>query len=827
MDRQTIDFGIDLGTTNSAVAVRRGADTEIWKNNEQDEITPSAVFVEKNGELFVGRAAKEKLEFEPENAQAEFKKSMGTDKLLELKRTKRAWKPEELSAEVLKELAGSVRQKGEELTAAVITIPAAFDQAQCAATGRAAALAGIDQHPLLQEPVAAALAYGFQQDTQRARWFVFDLGGGTFDAAVIQVRDGMVQVLNHGGDNHLGGSLVDWDIVNKIFAPELERRYVLGDFVRPREGQAKWRTTFARLKSAAEKAKIDLSRRARVRVFNDALGRDDAGGDIVLEINLERAQLEALLEPYIDRAVTICRRVLSEKRLTPADIEKVLLVGGPTLTPYLRERLADPRTGLGIPLEVSVDPLTVVARGAAVFAGTQRRERTAPAAAPARGAYSLHLEYKPVGPDRDPDVAGKVVLSGGQSIEGFTIEFVRAGTKETARTGRIPIGADGTFFATLMAEKGVENVFLIELVDAVGRRQPTEPDRLSYTMGLVFSEPPLPHTVGIAQYDNTVDQIFKRGIPLPARAKKIHQQMIPVRKGEQLGIRIPLVEGESKWADGNNLWGALSLPGSQVRRDVPAGTEVEITIQVDESRNITATAYVPLLDQEFAVEVSAIKTGRPIEVLSREVEAQQRRLEEMREEAADVPDVGEALEDLAPDEAELEAALDAADEDSPRCEDRLAQLRGRLNDLEARLGPTRQRRAAEHALEWAGKGVETWGDADEKQRLLRLRADVQQAVETKDGALLEQLTEAAWALGRRVWHRRAEFWVGQFEWLGSLRGRFTDAALADRYLAQGHRALQANDLDALKAASRQLIALLPAGEEDRNRGFGGTTMGKA
>jgi molecular chaperone DnaK len=243
-------------------------------------------------------------------------------------------------------------------------VPAAFELPQCEATKRAAQLAGFAISPLLQEPVAAALAYSFQSESEKVFWLVYDFGGGTFDAAIIQVRDGVIQVVNHGGDNHLGGKLIDWAIVEELLIPAVTREFSLTDF---RRGNPKWRAAIGKLKYHAELAKIRVSRDETAEIIIDFLCQDDRGEAVRFEHELKRADVERLMEPFIARSINICQKVLQGKRLGVGNIEKVLLVGGPTLTPYLRQRLADRDEGLGIPLEFRVDPLTVVAQGRGYF----------------------------------------------------------------------------------------------------------------------------------------------------------------------------------------------------------------------------------------------------------------------------------------------------------------------------------------------------------------------------------------------------------------------------------------------------------------------------
>ncbi|MGA2032916.1 MAG: Hsp70 family protein, partial [Thermoguttaceae bacterium] len=205
MVRTTIDFGIHLGVCKSRIAVWNGAGVEVFKNDEGCEYTPSAVWIDKGNRLHVGRQAKQRFFDDEENAACEFKLLMGTAEEKLFARSGRRMKPEELTAWVLKELKAIVRRRsGEEPTAAVITVPADFELLACKATEQAARLAGFTCSPLLQEPVAAALACGCASSDDKVFWLVYDFGGGTFDAAVIHMRDGQLQVVNHGGDRNLG-----------------------------------------------------------------------------------------------------------------------------------------------------------------------------------------------------------------------------------------------------------------------------------------------------------------------------------------------------------------------------------------------------------------------------------------------------------------------------------------------------------------------------------------------------------------------------------------------------------------------------------------------
>ncbi len=832
MNRTTIDFGIDLGTTNSSVATLRGTDTEVVKNNENMEITPSAVWIDKKGALYVGRHAKEWMIVDSENAASEFKLLMGTNAEIHFKRSGRKLKPEELSAEVLKSLKADVAQRtGEDFEAAVITVPAAFDLPQCKATEAAARLAGLRLSPLLQEPVAAAMAYGFQHEGKKSFWLVYDLGGGTFDAAVIQVRDGMIQVINHGGDNQLGGKLIDWRIIEDLLLPSLMREYDLQDFNR---GNKRWLAAFAKLKDAAEKAKIRVSRDKSAEIFIESLCLDANGEQIQFEYELSRADVARLAEPFILRSINICKKVLSESRLGTQDIEKVLLVGGPTLAPYLKEMLEDKKDGLGIPLDFSVDQLTVVSRGAAIFAGTQRLTglSSKPVAA---GQFKVELEYEPIGPDIDPLITGKVVAADTRTLAGFTIEFVNPDSRPPWRSGKVSLDKEGIFVTKLWAQKGRRNTFQIELYDSTGRKCETVPDHLTYTTGTTITEQPIIHSMGVAEANNEYSPFLRKGASLPARARYVFRSHATVRKGQPDSpkIIIPVIEGENPRADRNRLIGRLMISANEVNRDVPAGTEVEVTIEMDQSRLVKAKAYIPILDQEFELPAFVAYQDSPqFERLQKEVEAQQKRLEQISEKAYELgnSEADRILLQIEDEQVErdIQEALTASEADpnaASTCQTRLLTLKSMLDEIEDALEWPSLLAEAEDWLQKTKQVVQSHGEATEKRRFVTLEQETRRAIEARDVDQLRRKIDDLKEIYYRILRRQPDFWVGWLNYLEGQRAHMSEPHKADQLFARANRAISENDLPVLESSVRQLLALLP--EEEREQGdkaFGSTVI---
>jgi molecular chaperone DnaK len=822
MARITIDYGIDLGTTNSTVALLVGTTPEVIPNKDGSLLTPSALWFDKRGKMYVGREARARHIDDEDNAAVEFKLRMGQQWQKAFQRNGRKMLPEEMSAEVLKSLKTDVHMsKGEDLKAAVVTVPAAFELPQCEATRRAAELAGFVLSPLLQEPVAAALAYGFQSAANKVFWLVYDFGGGTFDAAVIQVRDGVIQVVNHAGDNYLGGKNIDWDIVEKLLIPKLTGERRLAGFTR---NNPRWRAAIAKLKYHAEEAKIQVSRTQQpAEIWIEGLCQDDQGESIDFAYELQPTEMQRIIDPWVSQSVNLCKKALQEKGLSGQDIEKVIVVGGSSLFPWLRERVAGE---LETKLDFSVDPITVVARGAAVFAGAQRLDaEQGPMAA---GTYKIQLECDPVGSETDPMVGGRITPPPGASITGLVVEIIEQ--RSQWHSGAVRVPSNGTFMTEVHAEKGRKCEFQIVLTDARGTRLACSPDRFAYTVGMVITSPPLTHNLGIAMSNNKPKWFFRKGDALPARSTEVLYAAVPLRKSQPDGdeniIRIPIIEGTNdQRADRNHQIGKLEITVSdgRVRRDVPVGSEVEVSIALDESRTKTVKVFIPILDEVFDDVIWLGYENRSPDELQTELHAEVRRLNELRRRAQSLND-HKAIVAMATVENEqivdqVTRKVAAAQGDAEACgeaDKKLLDLRAAVDSVEDALEWPALVRAAQEQLESTREVIEAHGEPEEKERLAGLGANIRKAIAEERIELLRTMTEDVRDLYWRVTVRQPEFWVGYFQYLEEQKAHMSDQVAAERLLAQGRRAMQMEpfDFEALKAAVRQLIALLPPGERE-------------
>lgn len=373
MKHITIDYGIDLGTTNSAICRMEYGEPVIIRSDSGMETMPSCVSFKKGGTIRIGqsayadlwndklRALKKKSAM-ASNSCIEFKRYMGSDKRFSNANAEHPWSPEELSAQIVKTLCSFVSD--DKVKAAVITVPAKFTVNQKDATLEAARLAGIGQVELLQEPIAASIAYGLKADDKNGIWMVFDFGGGTLDVALVHVSDGIMQVFDTEGDNYLGGKNVDEAIVSKIILPQITRKYALD-----LSDNEQYKLLTEALKVEAEKAKHKLSYSDSDTIYLEAgdWGEDEDGEEIELEITISRQELEDAIKPILQKAVDICKTLMLRNNIPYGKLSHLILIGGPTFMPLLRKMLREQVTEN---VETGINPMTAVATGAAIYAST-------------------------------------------------------------------------------------------------------------------------------------------------------------------------------------------------------------------------------------------------------------------------------------------------------------------------------------------------------------------------------------------------------------------------------------------------------------------------
>jgi molecular chaperone DnaK len=803
MSRTTIDFGIDFGTTNSAIACLQREKIEVIKNSlTQSDLTPSAVVVDGKGSVIVGEAAYRRLEFDPENSAGGFKRWLGGDDSFTFQKSGRSMKPEELCAEVLKSLKADVFARfQEDIKAAVITVPAVWEIPKCEATLRGAQLAGLDFTPLLQEPIAAAMGYGFQAEELSGIVMIFDLGGGTFDTSLLSAKDGRLVVLGNEGCL-LGGR--DFDIkLAELIAERVMQECGIRDL---RRDNPIARRAFAKLKQKAEDAKKQLSVRESCPISIEELGPGFENVETTIEVH--RRDYEQLIASDTSKAISICSNLLNTKGIKPTALQALLLVGGPTLTPYIRKAI---ESELGIRPNSSVDPMTVVAQGAALFAATQRLQHTSKPSA-GIGQVSVQLHYSPVADGTEVEVG----ISLQPSPSGGQLRIVRADGGWASPVNQIP--QDGQFLLTLVLRAKKSNEFRLEVTDARGSVIAPDPSQFTITHGLQVAQAITSRSFGIALDNNEFVPLVPKGTPLPAKGIATFQTSKAVSAGSaESALRVYVLEGEHARADRNLEIFVMELRGTNCKRSVPAGETVEVTFRIDESRVLSATAFVPFLNQ-------TIDTLKPLQTRTdsrnpTEVQVELDREGERCKELREIAPTDSVLSEFADRAAELRSELNAANAGDLEARQKMVS---NLLDLKATLDAVEDRTKWERLLsdfvalkEAVRELFSTSGTQEQRNQLELLIKEADAAIARKSVQVLDERLESIRSMYWKFLFSFDEYWVGAFRRLDNGESRFVDEAAANHLIEEGRRALGRQDAESLKTIVPQLWGILLNSQQSR------------
>jgi molecular chaperone DnaK len=613
MARSRIDFGIDLGTTNSAIASFSEGKLTLYNTDTAKQTLPSCVYFNKKGQIFVGDKAlngykeesshvlknykvySSKKENKKEgNSYIEFKRTMGTDETYACPNLNRSFSSEELSAEVLKALKSFVKE--EEILASVITVPAKFRQVQIDATLRAAKIAGFEYCELLQEQIAASLAYGIDPNQLTGHWLVFDFGGGTFDVALMTAENGEIKVVDTEGDNHLGGKDIDLKIVDEIFIPYLQKHYTLDIKLKDLLFA---RLLRERLKVIAEEAKIELSSHNKVNVVTDEpICGDDVNEEMELDLTIDIADFEKVATPVFMRTINITKKLLQRNGIESSQLSKIILVGGPTYSPLLRSLL---QQNFSSQIDASVDPMTAVAKGAAIYAST----RPMPENLQRRDTTKLQLDIIYPGAINETITSIEIKPGSGQKAENLQLEVSKK--NKTWSSGRINLSENGLKL-DIPLDEGQSNIFVLEAFDGAGNRVFVQPDSFTVVHGLRLAHATLPYDYGIASVKVidggrrkevlTAFEGTRKNVPLPARGKGIFRTQTDLEPGKSdETVKIVIYEGENNTRPlYNEFAGELTITGLDIEEYLPAGSEMEISLYINESRKAELSVFFPSID---------------------------------------------------------------------------------------------------------------------------------------------------------------------------------------------------------------------------------------
>lgn len=800
--RTTVDYGIDLGTSNSAIAKQEGLTTKLVKC-EDGSLVPSVVHIDADSTICVGRSALERRFSDPANTAIEFKRLMGTNQFVSFPASRRQLSPVELSSEILKYmLRRAEKHEGAVIEAAVITIPAMFQLPQCSAVEQASRLAGLKYSPLLQEPIAAAIASVGSADLREGYWLIYDLGGGTFDVSLVRSRNGKLQVLDHDGDNHLGGK--DFDrIIARRAADIIRTDLGLGGF---RRTDTKLAESFEKLKIEAERVRISLSSAQNVEFYVEQLLINADGEKADVRFMLNRTELEDLLRSTILRTTSLCKQILKRNNLNPNQLKRMVLVGGPTLTPCLPQIIEEE---IGIEAQHYVDPSQAVSIGAAIYAATQRIPSNIRHPSKKPESLEIDLSYEPMTTDPQPLIAGR--LLGKPASGSWTVGIIsKTGTFQSER---IPMRADMTFVTKIPLQFDSLNIFRV-MVYCDNNEVQVEGSEFSIIYGTSIAKPVLSQSVGVMLADNSVRWYLRKGIVLPARERVSHTTTLHLNSGQSgVAVKIPLIQGDNKKGDRNTIVGILEICAENISRNLPIGSEVQVTLSVDEHSSTSAEAFVPLLDQTFQEVVKLGIETRNSEDIRQNFDQQRERLRQLTELADGLEEGGD--ENIDDRVGLIEDLLDeGGSDDINQADQMLKNLAGLIDSFEEKDKQNKLLQdfeARKININQLLKGKDT----KQIREINALSEEFQNALDRGDHSLAEAKIKAADDLELSIYFEMPEFWIEQFNILSNQVLATENASRALAVIDRGKDAIRRQKWQVLVEVCLALVKLLPQKQQSK------------
>jgi len=811
----TINYGIDLGTTNSAIAKFVKGEVIIFSNpQDYGRLTLPSVVAYRKDKIIVGNKAKEFMERDPKNVVGVFKRKMGTSESFKIKSINESKSPIELSSQVLKELKTFVNT-GDTLDAVVITIPASFDTIQSNATKEAGIQAGFKQVVLLQEPIAASLAYANMKkakEMQEGQWLVYDLGGGTFDVALVKIKDGEMKVLDHEGDNFLGGADYDNMIVEKLVIPKIYEKFKfknLEDDMKSATG--KLNAKYYLLLRRAEEAKITLSAKTSAEIVVDGF-EDEDGNEVDMEIIITRSEFNELIRPNIDGTIEMIKQILTRNSLTPNDLQFTLMVGGSTYVPYVRSRVEEV---LQIPSNCEIDPTTAVAIGAAYYAATKPKE-IEKSGTKAKTSISIRTAYNKASKEKEELFSARVT----GTTEGLSYRMTRqdggfdSGLKKLSER----ISED------LPLVDGAYNFFSLVVYDSQNNTIETDIEPIGINSGFGISGQIIPEDIclEVDDLDNPgltrLVMVFQKNTVLPSKKTLTYQLNKTVLKGTTDDvIRVNVLEGtHTALPAANKPIGFLELKGHMLKRDVSKGSDIEITITLSDSRELNVSAYLNMADQEFKEIFNVKERHTSIEYLKEQVEDLSDKLELEIQEAT----VKEDFE-TAGTLSKLKKDMDTVSEETESLtSDDVTDKRYQLEDKKRKIAQqidsaTKDKRIQQvkaHYFEIkcdCEEMLNELGNDHERKTFNDIIAQENAFFATNSPLKIQEKSDEIHSICNRMKWRNPEFLKGVFQWCKNNQTKMNDQAQAKSLIDAGNFAIESENWDRLSEINSGLFNQLP------------------
>ena len=814
-----INFGIDLGTSNSLIAKFSKGDVDVFKNpNGFKETLPSVVGF-RNDRVLIGDQARTYLSKDPSSVVSRFKRKMGTSETFKIKALGASKTPVELSSYILKELK-TFNHDGEEIGSAIITIPASFDTVQSNATKEAGLQAGFQTVVLLQEPIAASLAYANKEkgiDLKNSQWLVYDLGGGTFDVALVKILEGELTVVDHEGDNYLGGTDFDALIIERLIVPELEKKGQFSNLLAEMKSESgKYNRLWHTLLLNAESAKVELSNRTSAELDISDL-QDDNGKVVDTVVKITRSEFESIIKEQIDSTTEMIGRILTRNSLQPKDLQFILMVGGSTYIPYVRKRVEEV---MGIKVNTSIDPTNAIVVGAAYFAGT--RAEVGASDKPKKAASSLKIRESYNKSTQELEETFSAKLEG--NLDGLQYRIVSEdGSFDTGLkkvTSRI--------VEDLPLRDGAFNIFSLKITNQQGNVVPTDLEFIQIAQGRYsVAGQMLPEDLSLVKddlllQDTRLSLLFQKNSILPSRTKKTVEVGKTLVKGSADGIHIMVVEGPAdRHSSTNKPIGILTITGEKISKDLIRGTDIDLTFEMSESRDLTVSAFLNGTGQEFSQVFSQKERQVSTQMLASEILMLESKIKEEIDEAA-ASGNRKVVDDLESVDHEVQSLImtagaiaeDDVTDKKFQVEDQKRRLAQRVYEITSGKRVDKARAAYQEAKSELQSLVRESGNDRERHVLSEIVAREQAFINSSSPEKIQAVTDELGAIRWQILMRSPDFLTGMFHHLSERRASMNDQIQATQLIENGKRAIQRDDISALQQINARLWELMPSGEKD-------------
>lgn len=826
----TINFGIDLGTTNSAIAKFVKGEVFVFNNPlDYGRATLPSVVSYRKDKIIVGSKAKEYQEKDPKSVVGVFKRKMGTTESFKIKSLNESKTPIELSAQVLKELKTFVNT-GDVLDAVVITVPASFDLIQSNATKEAGYQAGFKQVVLLQEPIAASLAYANMKKTNDltdGQWLVYDLGGGTFDVALVKIADGEMKIIDHEGNNFLGGADFDQLIVEKLIIPKLNAEYTfenLEDDLKSASG--KYNAKYYVLLRRAEEAKIRLSAVSSAEIVVDGF-EDEKGNDVDLEISITRTEFNEIVKSSIDETIDMIKKILTRNSLTAIDLQFTLMVGGSTYIPYVRQRVEEI---LQVPVNCEIDPTTAIAIGAAYYAATKQKEVSKTDRAKKKTEISIKTAYNKTSKEKEELFSARIK----GNTDGLFYKITRqdggfdSGLKKLAER----ISED------LPLVENAYNFFTLTVYDSQNNSIETDVETIGINSGFGISGQPLPEDIclEVDDYDNPGETrlalVFQRNTVLPTKKTLIFPLNKTVLKGSvDEVIRVNVLQGSCEsLPESNKTLGYFEITGKMLTRDVSKGSDIEITISLSESQDLIVSAYLNMSDQDFKDTFNPKERHTQIELLKEQVENLNEKLEleisqaTEREEYEIATELHKLRKEMVEIGNEIKTlTLDDVTDKKYQLEDKKCKLAQEIDSATKDKRILKVKGEYFESKEECENLIDEAGNDYERKLFNDIISQEKAFFSTNSPIKIQEKTDELQNISGQIRWRSPKFLLGIFSWLLQEQPKMNDPIQAKSLIDAGHFAANNKNWERLREVNFGLLDLLPKGakEQATNKiGFG-------